>query len=146
MILALSANLDEARFAAYKQMTFLLKVDAGSAQQGGKNLSRCRVLGAPEPALSWSKGLDSETWENWWLHIAGCSSSRFSDLGKLDTPSCIPRSLRENRTVKRSGTADLPLHGGRVPVWLAERMTLLGTAITECVLHSYGPSEFRLEP
>jgi len=44
--------------------------------------------------------------------------------------------------VKRSGTADLPLHGGRVPAWLAERMTLLGTAISECVIHSYGPSEF----
>ena len=44
--------------------------------------------------------------------------------------------------MKRSGTADLPLHGGRVPAWLAERMTLLGTAISECVIHSYGPSEF----
>ncbi|WP_348264792.1 DUF763 domain-containing protein [Telmatobacter sp. DSM 110680] len=44
--------------------------------------------------------------------------------------------------MKRSGTADLPLHGGHVPPWLAERMTLLGTAITECVLESYGPSEF----
>jgi uncharacterized protein len=43
--------------------------------------------------------------------------------------------------VKRSGTADLPLHGGRVPAWLAERMTLLGTAIAECVIQSYGPSE-----
>ena len=44
--------------------------------------------------------------------------------------------------MKRSGTADLPLHGGRVPAWLAERMTLLGTVISECVIHSYGPSEF----
>jgi uncharacterized protein len=44
--------------------------------------------------------------------------------------------------VKRSGTADLPLHGGHVPPWLAERMTLLGTAITESVVQSYGPSEF----
>jgi hypothetical protein len=32
--------------------------------------------------------------------------------------------------MKRSGVADLPLHGGRVPLWLAERMTRLGTAIT----------------
>jgi hypothetical protein len=44
--------------------------------------------------------------------------------------------------VKRSGTADLPLHGGRVPAWLAERMTTLGTAITESIVHHYGPSEF----
>ncbi len=43
--------------------------------------------------------------------------------------------------MKRSGTADLPLHGGRVPPWLAERMTTLGTAIVEAVLYHYGPSE-----
>jgi uncharacterized protein len=43
--------------------------------------------------------------------------------------------------VNRSGTADLPLHGGRVPQWLAERMTELGTAIAEQVILSYGPSE-----
>jgi hypothetical protein len=29
--------------------------------------------------------------------------------------------------MKRSGFADLPLHGGRVPPWLAERMEKLGT-------------------
>jgi hypothetical protein len=43
--------------------------------------------------------------------------------------------------MKRSGSADLPLHGGRVPPWLAERMTKLGTAICESVLYHYGPSE-----
>lgn len=43
--------------------------------------------------------------------------------------------------MKRSGTADLPLHGGRVPSWLAERMTTLGTAISESVLYHYGTSE-----
>jgi hypothetical protein len=44
--------------------------------------------------------------------------------------------------VKRSGTADLPLHGGHVPPWLAERMTQLGSAIVEHIVLSYGPSEF----
>jgi uncharacterized protein len=43
--------------------------------------------------------------------------------------------------VKRSGIADLPLHGGRVPPWLSERMTKLGTAICESVLYHYGASE-----
>jgi hypothetical protein len=43
--------------------------------------------------------------------------------------------------VKRSGIADLPLHGGRVPAWLANRMTLLGTAIAESVVCEYGVSE-----
>jgi uncharacterized protein len=40
--------------------------------------------------------------------------------------------------VKRSGTADLPLHGGRVPAWLATRMAALGGAIAESVVHHYG--------
>jgi uncharacterized protein len=43
--------------------------------------------------------------------------------------------------MKRSGTADLPLHGGRVPPWLASRMTALGTAIAEQVILNYGQSE-----
>jgi hypothetical protein len=44
--------------------------------------------------------------------------------------------------MQRSGHADLPLHGGRVPAWLAERMTALGSAITESILVHYGRSEF----
>ena len=44
--------------------------------------------------------------------------------------------------MKRSGVADLPLHGGRVPPWLAERMTKLGTAITETIILDYGNSAF----
>lgn len=44
--------------------------------------------------------------------------------------------------MKRSGTADLPLHGGRVPQWLAQRMTMLGTGITEAIVHDYGTSGF----
>ena len=44
--------------------------------------------------------------------------------------------------MKRSGVADLPLHGGRVPAWLAERMTALGTGITEAIVHHYGTAAF----
>jgi uncharacterized protein len=40
--------------------------------------------------------------------------------------------------MKRSGIADLPLHGGRVPAWLASRMSTLGTAIAESVIVHYG--------
>ena len=43
---------------------------------------------------------------------------------------------------KRSGSADLPLHGGRVPAWLAQRMTRLGTVIAETIVHHYGREEF----
>src|SRR5215475_6479333 len=44
--------------------------------------------------------------------------------------------------MQRSGTADLPLHGGSVPKWLADRMTLLGTAISEHIIHHYGTPAF----
>ena len=47
-----------------------------------------------------------------------------------------------NHIMKRSGVADLPLHSGRVPAWLATRMTRLGTAIAETIVHDYGTSAF----
>lgn len=43
---------------------------------------------------------------------------------------------------QRAGSADLPLHGGRVPQWLGQRMTRLGALITEAVVHHYGRDEF----
>jgi len=42
--------------------------------------------------------------------------------------------------MKRSGQADLPLHYGRVPPWLYERMSRLGRAIVEAIVEEYGPS------
>jgi hypothetical protein len=42
---------------------------------------------------------------------------------------------------RRSGSADLPLHGGRVPAWLGERMTRLGTVMSEAIVHHYGRDE-----
>jgi len=41
----------------------------------------------------------------------------------------------------RAGSADLPLHGGRVPPWLAERMTRLGAVISQAIIHHYGRDE-----
>lgn len=43
---------------------------------------------------------------------------------------------------KRAGSADLPLHGGRVPKWLGDRMTRLGAVITEAIVQHYGRDEF----
>ena len=40
-----------------------------------------------------------------------------------------------------TGTADLPLHGGRVPAWLASRMARLGRVIVEAIAHEYGRTE-----
>jgi len=44
-------------------------------------------------------------------------------------------------TGQRAGSADLPLHGGRVPPWLAERMSRLGAVICEAIVHEYGRHE-----
>ncbi|MGJ1368242.1 DUF763 domain-containing protein [Sphingobacterium spiritivorum] len=43
--------------------------------------------------------------------------------------------------MKRSGTADLPLHYGHVPLWLAERMGKLGLAIVEEIISHKGKNE-----
>jgi len=44
--------------------------------------------------------------------------------------------------MKRSGSADLPLHNGYVPQWLYERMAKLGLAITEAIIEEYGKKDF----
>jgi uncharacterized protein len=41
----------------------------------------------------------------------------------------------------RTGSADLPLHGGHVPQWLAQRMASLGRIIIEAIAHHYGRDE-----
>ena len=41
----------------------------------------------------------------------------------------------------RSGSADLPLHGGQVPPWLSARMARLGRVIVEAIAHEYGRGE-----
>lgn len=43
--------------------------------------------------------------------------------------------------MKRSGSATLPLHYGKVPPWLYERMSALGLAIFEAVISDYGKDE-----
>lgn len=42
---------------------------------------------------------------------------------------------------RNSGHADLPLHPGTVPRWLADRMMVLGTLITESLVENFGPEE-----
>lgn len=44
--------------------------------------------------------------------------------------------------MQKSGSADLPLHNGHVPKWLADRMTRLGAVMTEAIVHHYGRDEF----
>ncbi|QLZ70551.1 hypothetical protein FOLKNPGA_03365 [Legionella sp. PC1000] len=42
---------------------------------------------------------------------------------------------------QKTGTANLPLHYGRVPTWLAERMTKLGAIISQAIILHYGRDE-----
>src|SRR5436309_640360 len=42
---------------------------------------------------------------------------------------------------RRTGSANLPLHSGRIPVWLADRMTRLGTVMSQAIIHHYGRDE-----
>ena len=44
--------------------------------------------------------------------------------------------------ITRSGQADLPLHTGKVPPWLYERMARMARAIVEAVVADYGKSSF----
>jgi hypothetical protein len=41
----------------------------------------------------------------------------------------------------RTGVANLPLHGGRAPPWLFERMVKLAGAVVEAVIYEYGSDE-----
>src|SRR6476646_1451572 len=61
---------------------------------------------------------------------------------------CGTRSLSEpsisrkaDSMAGRTGSAILPLHGGRVPGWLADRMTRLGAVMSQAIVHHYGRDE-----
>ena len=43
---------------------------------------------------------------------------------------------------RRSGSADLPLHSGRVPAWLGQRMSALGAVICQAIVYHYGRDEW----
>src|SRR5690606_142441 len=44
--------------------------------------------------------------------------------------------------MRRTGIANLPLHGGHPPAWLMRRMIKLSGAIAEVIIEEYGTSEF----
>ena len=51
-------------------------------------------------------------------------------------------TVRHNAVVtRRTGSADLPLHHGHVPPWLASRMAVLGRVMAEAIVHHYGRDE-----
>lgn len=49
--------------------------------------------------------------------------------------------MRNTAVIKNTGHADLPLHGGTVPKWLADRMMQMGTLIVESLIANFGKKE-----
>jgi hypothetical protein len=47
---------------------------------------------------------------------------------------------------RRTGSANLTLHGGQVPAWLSVRMAALGRVIVEAIVHHYGRDELLRNP
>lgn len=52
-----------------------------------------------------------------------------------------PVATERTSMTRRTGGADLPLHGGRVPEWLASRMAQLGRVLVEALVLEYGRDE-----
>ena len=65
-----------------------------------------------------------------------------NSLLELSLPTVVVLGQSRRVPMKRSGSADLPLQGGRAPDWQAQRMMLLGKAIAEHIVVSYGLSGF----
>ena len=61
-----------------------------------------------------------------------------SSRGPLDCSGAVHKL---SAVTQRSGYADLPLHGGRVPAWLSARMAALGRVAAEAIVHHYGRDE-----
>src|SRR5437667_316079 len=43
--------------------------------------------------------------------------------------------------MRQTGIAHLPLHGGKAPAWLFQRMVKLGREILRLIIEDYGPEE-----
>jgi uncharacterized protein len=63
----------------------------------------------------------------------------------VTAPAHRPASVRASASSgvrgAATGSADLPLHGGRVPPWLFQRMARLGRVLAEAIVHEYGRTE-----
>src|SRR5690348_4798666 len=71
-----------------------------------------------------------------------CSvSAIFARAARVNVLDSHGDMLKLQNVTRRTGYADLPLHGGRVPSWLATRMAALGRVIAEAIVHRYGRDE-----
>src|ERR1041384_2744342 len=78
-----------------------------------------------------------------WRRTCSMPRARTVLSRSLIAPSLHPDrgGVYSRAMARRSGSADLPLHGGRVPTWLAARMTRLGGVIVEAIVLAYGRDE-----
>lgn len=61
---------------------------------------------------------------------------------KHSTPQMMSlTTMRRMKMFKSTGHADLPLHTGTVPKWLADRMMQTGTLIVESIIENFGKKE-----
>src|SRR5215203_961353 len=75
-------------------------------------------------------------------HVPDHGRSKALTVRRPNLINCRPIQQPRGRMARRTGSADLPLHGGRVPPWLATRMSALGAVITQAIVHRYGRDEF----
>jgi hypothetical protein len=67
---------------------------------------------------------------------------RLADFASFNPALRCGSRFEMTQMTRRAGSADLPLHGGHVPRWLADRITRLGAVITQAIVHHYGRDEF----
>ncbi len=60
----------------------------------------------------------------------------------LYSPSILISTLHVSYKMHKTGVTNLPLHGGKCPRWLFNRMVNLTEVITEVIVHEYGQGEF----
>ena len=56
-------------------------------------------------------------------------------------PYLTSRVMAGNSSPQRTGVANLPLHGGRAPRWLFDRMVKLSRELTIAIIEEHGPQE-----
>jgi hypothetical protein len=69
--------------------------------------------------------------------------SRAAIRSRRIQPTASPRLAIEfaHDMMQRTGYANLPLHGGRVPSWLSDRMAALGRVVAQAIVQHYGRRE-----
>jgi hypothetical protein len=79
---------------------------------------------------------------------AGCSqvyrpetAAREARRQQADYRPLFPSGAQSILGPMRTGTASLPLHGGKAPAWLFSRMRLLAREVTLAIVSDYGPEE-----